>query len=80
MQQGRACYTPSCFLITKELTANENGEFSTTEFQAPGTWLAAAVPPSTLDSPHSPTKEPVAWAETFYPGVPQAAHSRNTGL
>ena len=71
MQQGRACYLPSCFNFTHELTANENGEFSTADFEQPGTWIFAVVPPASLEPPRS-QGQTLTWAESFYPGVTQA--------
>ena len=77
IEQQRPCRTPSCFFVTKQVKTGEKGEFSTADFDRPGTWLIAAVAPETLDPPKSPDGQALAWAETFYPGVtdPQVAET-----
>lgn len=71
MQQAKACYSPSCFTFMNELITERTGEFSTADFQGPGTWIVAARPPISLEPPRSSHGERLTWVQTFYPGVQQ---------
>jgi hypothetical protein len=77
IEQRRPCRTPSCFLVARQIKTGEKGEFSTADFDRPGTWLIAAVAPETLEPPKSEDGQALVWAETFYPGVtdPQVAQT-----
>lgn len=73
IEQQHPCHTPSCFFVTKQFKTGERGEFSTAEFDRPGIWIAAAVAPDSLAPPQAAGGTAMAWAETFYPGVTDAA-------
>jgi len=68
-----ACRPPMCIRITHELKCNDAGEYSSHEFDTPGTWVVAAAAPSSWKAPKEKDGQPMGWAETYYPNVADRA-------
>jgi len=68
-----ACRPPMCISITHELKSNDAGEYSSHEFDTPGTWVIAAAAPSSWKAPKQKDRQPMGWAETYFPNVADRA-------
>jgi uncharacterized GH25 family protein len=69
------CKIPTCTGISRQTKTDGKGEYSVTDLDVPGAWLVSALAPSSWKPPESRDDRPLAWAQTFYPGVtdPQLA-------
>lgn len=67
------CRPPMCIGITHELKCNDAGEYSSHEFDTAGTWVIAAAAPSSWKAPKEKDGQPMGWAQTYYPNVPDRA-------
>jgi len=67
--ESSQCKLPWCISQPHKERTDDDGEYSITDLDGPGSWLVSATAPSSWPQPEPQEDQRFGWAQTFYPGV-----------